>query len=97
MHPIESDRNLSSLQERSDEAIHKTVVSVLWDCFAALAMTVVWLHFPRRHRMTNPPPGFLKLTGAAALSAGLPCIARTADSASVYDLERFGNCAYPAT
>src|SRR6202171_644899 len=34
---------------------------------------------------------FLKLTGAAALSGGLPRIARSADSASVYDLERFGN------
>src|SRR5712675_2361023 len=34
---------------------------------------------------------FLKLTGAAAFSGGLPPIARTADSASVYDRERFGN------
>src|SRR5258708_22616816 len=34
---------------------------------------------------------FLKLTGAAALSGGLPPIARSADSPSVYDLERFGN------
>src|SRR4030081_1977137 len=41
--------------------------------------------------MTIRRRDFLKLTGAAALSAGLPRIARTADSASVYDLERFGN------
>src|SRR5260370_1270293 len=34
---------------------------------------------------------FLKLTGAAALSGGLPPIARSADTPSVYDLERFGN------
>src|ERR1700680_1776980 len=34
---------------------------------------------------------FLKVTGAAALTAGLPRIARSADNASVYDLERFGN------
>ncbi len=34
---------------------------------------------------------FLKLAGAAALSGGLSRVAHTADSASVYDLERFGN------
>jgi sulfur-oxidizing protein SoxB len=34
---------------------------------------------------------FLKLTGTAALAGGLPRIARAADGASVYDLERFGN------
>src|ERR1700688_988602 len=34
---------------------------------------------------------FLKLTGAAALTTGLPRIARSADNAGVYDLERFGN------
>src|ERR1700731_1520308 len=34
---------------------------------------------------------FLKFTGAAALAGGLPLIARSADSAGVYDLERFGN------
>jgi S-sulfosulfanyl-L-cysteine sulfohydrolase len=34
---------------------------------------------------------FLKFTGAAALSGGLPPIARSADSTSAYDLERFGN------
>jgi S-sulfosulfanyl-L-cysteine sulfohydrolase len=34
---------------------------------------------------------FLTLAGAAALSGGLPRMARSADSASVYDLERFGN------
>jgi len=33
----------------------------------------------------------LKVTGLAALSAGLPRIARSADSASVYDIEKFGN------
>jgi sulfur-oxidizing protein SoxB len=33
----------------------------------------------------------LKLAGASALSGGLPRIARSADSAGVYDLERFGN------
>jgi sulfur-oxidizing protein SoxB len=41
--------------------------------------------------MTIRRRDFLKLTGAAALSGGLPLIARGADSASVYDLERFGN------
>jgi sulfur-oxidizing protein SoxB len=41
--------------------------------------------------MTIRRRDFLKLTGAAALSGGLPRIARTADSPSVYDLERFGN------
>jgi S-sulfosulfanyl-L-cysteine sulfohydrolase len=34
---------------------------------------------------------FLKLTGATALSGGLPLIARGADNAGVYDLDRFGN------
>src|SRR5258708_6563674 len=34
---------------------------------------------------------FLKLTGAAALSGGLPRIEGSADGASIYDLERFGN------
>jgi S-sulfosulfanyl-L-cysteine sulfohydrolase len=34
---------------------------------------------------------FIKLTGAAALSPTLPRLARTADNASVYDFERFGN------
>ena len=41
--------------------------------------------------MTIRRRDFLKLTGAAALSGGLPRIAPSADSASVYDLERFGN------
>ena len=41
--------------------------------------------------MTIRRRDFLKLTGAAALSGGLPRIARGADAASVYDLERFGN------
>jgi sulfur-oxidizing protein SoxB len=41
--------------------------------------------------MTFRRRDFLKFTGAAALSGGLPLIARSADSAGVYDLERFGN------
>src|SRR5713226_5147842 len=41
--------------------------------------------------MTFRRRDFLKFTGAAALSGGLPLIARSADSTSVYDLERFGN------
>ena len=41
--------------------------------------------------MTIRRRDFLKLTGATVLSGGLPRIARSADSASVYDLERFGN------
>src|ERR1700732_5049904 len=41
--------------------------------------------------MTIRRRDFLKFTGAAALSGGLPLIARSADSAGVYDLERFGN------
>ncbi len=34
---------------------------------------------------------FLKTSAAATLVAGLPRLARGADTASVYDLERFGN------
>src|SRR3982074_584599 len=41
--------------------------------------------------MTIRRRDFLKLTGAAALSGGLPRTPCPADSASVYDLERFGN------
>jgi sulfur-oxidizing protein SoxB len=41
--------------------------------------------------MTIRRRDFLTLAGAAALSGGLPRMARSADSASVYDLERFGN------
>src|ERR1700738_2195755 len=41
--------------------------------------------------MTFRRRDFLKFTGAAALAGGLPLIARSADSAGVYDLERFGN------
>jgi len=41
--------------------------------------------------MTIRRRDFIRLTGAAALSGGLPRIGRGADSASVYDLERFGN------
>src|SRR6266478_5233544 len=44
-----------------------------------------------RLRMTFRRRDFLKFTGAAALAGGLPRIARSADSPSVYDLERFGN------
>src|SRR3979411_1732699 len=44
-----------------------------------------------RHRMTIRRRDFLKLTGAAALSGGLAPIARGADIAGVYDLERFGD------
>ena len=40
--------------------------------------------------MTIRRRDFLKLTGAAALSSGLPRMARAADP-GVYDLERFGN------
>src|ERR1700716_4114996 len=41
--------------------------------------------------MTIRRRDFLALTGAAALSGGLPLKARGADTAAVYDLERFGN------
>src|SRR5258705_656800 len=41
--------------------------------------------------MTIRRRDFLKLTGAAALSGGLPRPARSADAASVSDLDRFGN------
>jgi S-sulfosulfanyl-L-cysteine sulfohydrolase len=41
--------------------------------------------------MTIRRRDFLRLTGAAALSGGLPRLARSADNAGVYDLERFGN------
>ena len=41
--------------------------------------------------MTIRRRDFLKLTGATALSGGLSRIARSADSAGVYDLDRFGN------
>jgi len=34
---------------------------------------------------------FLKVSAAATFSAGLPRLARSADSASVYDIEKFGN------
>jgi S-sulfosulfanyl-L-cysteine sulfohydrolase len=34
---------------------------------------------------------FLKLSGAALVSARLPRLARAADNASIYDIERFGN------
>src|SRR6058998_921091 len=34
---------------------------------------------------------FVTLAGAAALSGALPRLARSADNAGVYDLERFGN------
>jgi S-sulfosulfanyl-L-cysteine sulfohydrolase len=41
--------------------------------------------------MTVRRRDFLKMTGAAALSAGLSRRARAADTPSTYDLERFGN------
>jgi S-sulfosulfanyl-L-cysteine sulfohydrolase len=41
--------------------------------------------------MTVRRRDFLKISGALALSGGLPSGARSADHASVYDLERFGN------
>jgi sulfur-oxidizing protein SoxB len=41
--------------------------------------------------MTIRRRDFLKVASAAALSGGLPRVARSADSAGVYDLERFGN------
>ena len=41
--------------------------------------------------MTIRRRDFLTLAGAAALSGGLPRLARSADNAGVYDLERFGN------
>jgi sulfur-oxidizing protein SoxB len=41
--------------------------------------------------MTIRRRDFLKLSGAATLSGGLPRIARGADNAGVYDIERFGN------
>src|SRR6267142_7215762 len=42
-------------------------------------------------RMTIRRRDFLKLAGAVTLSGSLPWRARAADSAGVYDLERFGN------
>ena len=41
--------------------------------------------------MTIRRRDFLTLAGTAALSGGLPRLARGADTAGVYDLERFGN------
>src|SRR3954468_23127077 len=41
--------------------------------------------------MTIRRRDFLELASAAALSGGLPRLGRAADTASVYDLERFGN------
>jgi sulfur-oxidizing protein SoxB len=41
--------------------------------------------------MTIRRRDFLKLTGTAALLAGLQPVARGAEIASVYDLEHFGN------
>ena len=45
----------------------------------------------RKHRMTIRRRDFLKLAGTATLSGALPRVARSADNAGVYDLERFGN------
>src|SRR6202165_2635606 len=41
--------------------------------------------------MTIRRRDLIKLAGAAALCGGLPRIARSAEGAGVYDLERFGN------
>src|SRR5450631_3889148 len=41
--------------------------------------------------MTIRRRNFLKLAGSALLSGGLPRMARAADNAGVYDVERFGN------
>jgi S-sulfosulfanyl-L-cysteine sulfohydrolase len=41
--------------------------------------------------MTIHRRDFLRISGGAALSGGLPRLARGADTAGVYDLERFGN------
>ena len=41
--------------------------------------------------MTIRRRDFLTLAGAAALTGGLPRLARGADSGGIYDLERFGN------
>ena len=41
--------------------------------------------------MTIRRRDFLTLAGAATLSGSLPRLARSADNAGVYDLERFGN------
>jgi S-sulfosulfanyl-L-cysteine sulfohydrolase len=41
--------------------------------------------------MTIRRRDFLRISGVAALSSGLPRLARGADTAGVYDLERFGN------
>src|SRR5271170_5809409 len=43
------------------------------------------------HAMTIRRREFLKATGATALYAGLSRGLRAADSASLYDIERFGN------
>src|SRR5262245_17429015 len=44
-----------------------------------------------RGAMTIRRRDFLKAAGFAAFTAGLPRLARGADSASVYDIEKFGN------
>src|SRR5215475_13936259 len=41
--------------------------------------------------MTIRRRDFLRAAGAAAVTAGLPRVARGADTTSIYDLERFGN------
>src|SRR6478609_10047824 len=41
--------------------------------------------------MTIRRRDFVRLAGAAALSGGLPRIARSADNAGIYSFERFGN------
>src|SRR5438477_5027038 len=44
-----------------------------------------------RYRMNIRRRDFVRLAGAAALSGALPRLARGADTAGVYDIERFGN------
>ena len=41
--------------------------------------------------MTIRRRDFLKATAAATLSGGLPRLAHSAETPSIYDLERFGN------
>src|SRR5471030_2458395 len=41
--------------------------------------------------MTIRRRDFLQLAGAASLAGGWPRLARSADNAGIYDLERFGN------
>src|SRR6476661_3629495 len=53
--------------------------------------TLTVVNEARGDRMTIRRRDFLKVAGAAGLSGTLPRLARSAESAGVYDLERFGN------